>query len=350
MGNTESFNLPKCESQQVEFKTSFLFSNDRKQPMKDQHYNIFRAACSFMNADGGIIYLGIKDDGSVAGLKNDLHAMRMSSLDEYSRYIRHLSKRYFNDDYAVSLIRTYPDPSDTIIIIEVEQSVEKLTVMADGKAYARKGTMTDLMSKEDIKNRKKALSRLHIEENKKNKAARFTIALKEAITDKKKVRLIKYLSGHSDSISDRIVEPINFVSNDEGIWCNELRPDGQHFLKQFKLSRISDMEVLDEGWEFEDEHIVGSTDVFNWTGSEEYHISLMLNVTAKNFLVESYPDSANVLTDCMNGTWLLDTKVHDLNPVCRFCTSWADKVQIFSEELKNAISQFVRTQVIPCIG
>lgn len=351
MESTESFNLPKCESQQVEFKTSLVFSNDRKRTMKDQQYNIFRAACSFMNAEGGTIYLGIKDDGTVAGLKNDLQKMKMSSLDEYSRYIRQASRKYFSDDYAVSLIRTFPDPSDTIVIIEVEQSVDRVMAMSDGNAYTRKGTMTDLMSKEEIGRRKKMLAKLHVAENKKNKIGRFTIALSEAISSKKKVRLVRYLSGNSDSISDRIVEPINFVSNNEGIWCNELRPDGQHFLKQFRLSRISDIQILDECWEFEEEHIVGSTDIFNWTGSEEHHITLMLNVAAKNFLVESYPGASDVLTDCQNGTWLLDAKVHSLDPISRFCASWIDKVQIYSEELRKAISNYINTKLIPyCLG
>ena len=347
MESIESFNLPKCESQYVEFKTSFIFSNDKKQPMKDQRYNIFRAACSFMNADGGTIYLGVKDDGTVSGLKNDLHKMGMNSLDQYSMHISQLAKNYFKDNYAVSLIRVYPDPDNIFIIVKVEQSVEKVAILTDGKAYARTGTMTHLMSKSDIDSRRKELSKFIVDENKKNKIGRFTITLNEAISFKKKVRLIKYLSGNSDSISDRIVEPINFVSNSEGIWCNELRPDGRHFLKQFRLSRISDMKILDENWEFESEHVEGSTDIFNWTGSDEHHIMLMLNVAAKNVLVESYPCATKVLMDCKNGTWLLDTKVHSLDPICRFCICWIDKVQIYSDELKKAITQFVNMQVLP---
>ena len=69
-----------------------------------------------------------------------------------------------------------------------------------------------------------------------------------------------------------------------------------------------------------------------WTGSEEHHITLMLNVAAKNFLVESYPGASDVLTDCQNGTWLLDAKVHSLDPISRFYASWIDKVQIYSDE------------------
>lgn len=76
-----------------------------------------------------------------------------------------------------------------------------------------------------------------------------------------------------------------------------------------------------------------------------------LHVAAKNFLVESYPGATDVLTDCQNGTWLLDAKVHSLDPISRFCASWIDKVQIYSEELRKAISNYINTKLIPyCLG
>ena len=52
------------ESQTVEFKESW----------RDEYLKIL---CAFANTDGGVLYLGISDDGKAVGLKNVKHLLEI---------------------------------------------------------------------------------------------------------------------------------------------------------------------------------------------------------------------------------------------------------------------------------
>ena len=344
------------ENHQTEFKTSFVFPND-KERSKDQHYEIFRAMCSFMNADGGILYIGVNDDGYATGLNEDLKKMQCRypkfkcNTDWYSRHIYDQMCNYFkNADYVKELAIICPDNDNgNVIKVTVRKSQECVVYLKDGKAYQRTGTRTELMTGHRISQRIVDLSIERDEIREKTEESRKYTLISEAISRKKKVRLIQYHSGNSDSVRDRIVEPINFVYAGDGIWCYEQDSADCH-LKQFKLSRMSDVHILNEGWEYESEHLPGSTDVFRWTGSDEFDVSMYLNVSARNLMVEEYPETMQNLVPDYNGGWYLNVKVHSLEPVCRFCVAWADKVVIYSEDLINAVRNYVNRHLVPSLA
>ncbi len=67
----------KTEGQEVEFKSSYVYRNDDKGP--DINFQgrgqVFEAVCGFLNADGGTLYLGVKDNGDpVLAEDSGLHA------------------------------------------------------------------------------------------------------------------------------------------------------------------------------------------------------------------------------------------------------------------------------------
>ena len=59
------------ETNTVEFKQSLVYHPKHKDEPAAQIYNIMRSISGFMNRDGGIVYMGVKDDGSVHGIHND---------------------------------------------------------------------------------------------------------------------------------------------------------------------------------------------------------------------------------------------------------------------------------------
>lgn len=337
------------ENDRVEFKTSFIFSNDLKNPDKDQKFNVFRGICSFMNTEGGTLYIGVKDNGFAQGVMNDIKALGnpcITNCDAYSRYIYDQASKYFtNPEDAKSLFDVNPLSEHKIIEIKVRKSTDNIIYMKKEKgkvAFCRTGTRTQVMDSEKIAKRIETINIQKAENKRKNMFGQKISLLEQAMKCKKKVRLINYHSGNSDTTRDRTVEPINFISNNESIWCYEALASGQK-LKQFKLSRMAGVEILKENWEHEKEHIPGSTDSFRWSGIETFHVSMQMNTTARNILIDEFPEVNNdeELIDCGNGVWMLETNVHSLEPICRFCICWADMVQVYSENLKKSIRNYV---------
>lgn len=340
------------ETNTEEYKTSFIFSSDPKKPGRDhQMYVIFKAICAFLNAEGGTLYLGVNDDGKVVGLKNDiseLHDPRVKNLDSYSRYIYDRCRDYIKDFESVKdLIEVNPVPEQGYIEIMVSKCPDFVVRMVkDNVAYQRSGTRSQKMNDDMISRRERLLADRKAERRRMNKDGRFCNILLQAIREKRKVRIIKYQSGNSGTIRDRILEPINFLSNGDCIWCYEKESDNSH-LKQFKLSRMTDVEILDEAWEHESEHKTGSTDVFGWNGCEAFDVSMTLNVTAHNMMIEQFPktDNDSLMIDYGDGTWYFKASVHNLDPVVRFCAGWLDQIQIWSEDLRDEVRRFLQTTI-----
>ena len=93
--------IQRGESETVEFKESFMFdvkrfriTEDReiKEELKD---NIPKAIAGFANKNGGILYLGVSDSGTISGLENDFDVMQVNA-DGFERVIRDFIKNAFN--------------------------------------------------------------------------------------------------------------------------------------------------------------------------------------------------------------------------------------------------------------
>lgn len=63
--------LKQRESQVLEFKSSLSWGVNENKPNKHIRKAPPRAIASFMNADGGVLLIGVEDDKSIYGLEND---------------------------------------------------------------------------------------------------------------------------------------------------------------------------------------------------------------------------------------------------------------------------------------
>ncbi|MCQ2264601.1 MAG: WYL domain-containing protein [Bacteroidales bacterium] len=165
--------------------------------------------------------------------------------------------------------------------------------------------------------------------------------LLEAIEQKKVVKLRNYQSAHSNSLSDRLVEPFAFTPNFIQIWCYEL---DSNRIKLFKVSRIGDVEITLKSWKHEDKHESGFLDIFRMSGPKASDIKLKMSVRAANLLMEEYPLSVKYLSKISENRWLLETKVCGFKAVTRFILGLADDIEIIeSQELINYVKMKVTT-------
>ena len=156
-------------------------------------------------------------------------------------------------------------------------------------------------------------------------------ALIEAIGEKRQVRLVDYASSHSGVVRDRLVEPFDFTTDYNQVWCYDLEDERN---KLFKTMRIGRVEVLQEGWMAEEKHEKGFVDVFRFSGPERYRVKMELDVRARNFMVECFPLAEREMTMVEDGKWLLDTVVCGMMGVQSFELTVAGAKIVESEKME----------------
>lgn len=163
-----------------------------------------------------------------------------------------------------------------------------------------------------------------------------------AIRNKKQVILKGYESAHSQTISDKLVEPFSFSTNYIDVWAYDLE---KHENRVYKISRIRDVDILHDTWEHETEHKKAVTDCFRMNGSEEIPVKLELSIRAKNLLIEEYPLAEKDIRQ-VAGKWILETTVRSLEGVGRFVIGLAADISIIdSTVLEKYVQNYVKAHL-----
>lgn len=347
---TETYHNFGKESSEKEFKTSFLFSP--KDCKDDQKFVVFKAVCAMMNTNGGEVFIGVRDNGEIArgpyeGVMGDMRKLKINKADEYARYIRNRLDDYFYDAEYVrgivqiaeveyvegSVIRISVCKADRVIYIHRCGNNERI-------ACRREGAASNVMTRTMIDQRKKSLRKDKAIIMESLKDDEMHSIIQEAIDKKLKVALYSYCSSNSDSLVNRIVEPISFICDGRGIWAYEDRTDKKTPLRQFKLCRINNIELLNKQWEHEQLHRGVFVDAFEWSKPDKpsVHVTLILGPCAKNRLVEESPEAKKYLSSCGNDQWVFDADVHSLDPVKKFCLQFKDSITVYvPDELKKEL-------------
>lgn len=151
-----------------------------------------------------------------------------------------------------------------------------------------------------------------------------------AIENKRQVKLMGYASSHSGAVRDRWVEPFEFTTDYNQIWCYDLEDERN---KLFKTSRIGTVVVLDEAWVAVDRHQRGFVDVFRYSGPKIYRVAVELDVRARNFMVECFPLAELYMRKVEDELWVLETDVCGLDNVKGFVMMTEGARLVSSEEL-----------------
>lgn len=174
-------------------------------------------------------------------------------------------------------------------------------------------------------------------------AAENLMRLREAMDEKTQVILKDYESGHTMTVSDRLVEPYGFSTNCCDVYAFEVATG---INKIFKVSRIGFVMPLQTEWEHEDMHEMIEPDCFRMTGKVRIPVTLKMTLKAKNLLIEEYPLASRDLT-FEDGFWWLRTTVKDLAGVGRFTMGLADQIEVVdSPELYDHIMDFTMRNLV----
>lgn len=150
-------------------------------------------------------------------------------------------------------------------------------------------------------------------------------AINEAIQNKKQIIIQKYQSASSETISDRLVEPIGFTSNYQYLCAFELDSQAN---KYFKLERMGGIEQKDSNFQFTHAHELLKPDAFGFNESgEKFPVKLQMSMRAKLWLVDDYPETAKYMLENTDGSWTLETEVNNMEPVNRILRSMPEEIK-----------------------
>jgi hypothetical protein len=322
------------ESGTLEFKTSIVFppSNNMQADEYTQNVNVMKGICAFLNSTtGGTLYLGVNDQGYVVGLDNDMTYLKTQSIDAYMRYVQDIAKKYFGVD-ALPYLRIEALYDNTVVAIHVEPHPYRVVELND-TAFLRVNAESRIMPEEM---RRQLIDRKVFAN--KNRAAAISM-LQHACTLKRCVKLHSYASNNDGSISNRHVEAYDIRPGDGLVICYDLDKRG---VRVFNINRIGYVEILeDEAWKNTANHKDIMVDVFHMTGDTTTHISLKLDLMAKNLLVEEYPRSKDFITGEKGdeNIWYFSTDVCRMEGIGRFYIGLASHIQILEGD---ALKQYAK--------
>ena len=210
------------------------------------------------------------------------------------------------------------------------QTLQKLLHFSEEEAYILYKTLSlidgDTPVKERLVRKLNTLYDFRILSQMQDKSSIEIVSkLGEAIRHKKQVLLCAYRSSNSDNISDRIVEPFEFLPDYSGVWCFDKKSNS---CKQFKVARISDLQILELARHYEAKHKVPFVDAFRMAAEKPIaNVQAHLSLKAYNLLTEEFP-LAEAYVQPSNGKYVLNIPVADFNGVGRFVLGLLDEVKV----------------------
>lgn len=324
------------ESGTQEFKTSMVYpANNRMQPDENvQNQNVLRGVCAFLNSTtGGTLYLGVSDMGTVTGLENDMKYLKCGTIDSYMRYVQDLAMKHFGMD-TLPYLRIEPMYDNRVVAIHVEPHPYRV-VELNGTAYLRVNAESREMP-ESV--RQELIARKVFTD--RDRAAAVSL-LQHACTIKRCVVLHDYASSNSGRVADRKVEAYD-VRPDDGLVIGFDR--NKFATRIFSINRIGYVEILEnEPWKYPASHEKIEVDVFHMTGDKPVHVSLQLDLMAKNLLVEEYPSAKTHIQPHKGDVniWYFDTNVYKMEGIGRFYIGLANHIRILdAPELEEYVRDF----------
>jgi len=232
------------------------------------------------------------------------------------------------------------------------KSLQKLLHFSEEEAYLLYKTIALLKGESPIKDRLagklnalynfRALSQLP---GKNTHEAVNTLGA--AIREGKQVILRAYRSGNSDQITDRTVEPFDFLTDYSGVWCYD--PDSSSS-KQFKIARIAAVEILPADAPHQTMHCIPFTDAFRMSGPQPIAtVRASLTLKAYNLLLEEFPLAESCIHP-ENGHYLLQIPIADYYGIGRFVLGLPGEVKVREPEafkifLKEKVEIFLSDSI-----
>ena len=149
--------------------------------------------------------------------------------------------------------------------------------------------------------------------------------LQKAIVTKQQCTLHQYRSNHSQTITNRTIEPFAFTENYESIWGYDAEVKS---CRQYKLARMEKVTISQHSWTFEKMHAIPFTDAFGFAAAKPLGTALLnLSMRAANLLREEYPLAEKCIAE-NNKNYHTKISFADYKGIGRFIRGLCDEIEV----------------------
>ncbi|MCC5919968.1 MAG: WYL domain-containing protein [Cyclobacteriaceae bacterium] len=197
---------------------------------------------------------------------------------------------------------------------------------------------------------KSVLSKLHqhsslqalVEANEQQRISEYVQEIEVAIKTGQQLRLIKYHSSHSSTVSDRIVDPLALEVNYSYLRAYEAESG---IVKSFRLERLGGVALLDSPVSIPDDIEKASKDIFGMEGGTAAVVSWMMTLRAHSLLREEYAGVSQSIEKLDDNSYRFSCTVNAWEGVGRFVLGlpgeiWDIRPQAFVAYLAAKMGRF----------
>lgn len=151
--------IGRGEDNFLEFKSSIRYDFRELQVSKKMEEVILKTIAAFSNAEGGILLVGVTDEGEVLGLENDYNTLQKANKDGLELHLRNLINDHYGTEYATNYLKiAFPVVDEKeICLIEIKPGMKPLFTLikdkngnAQKKFYVRSGNTSQEIGIDEI--------------------------------------------------------------------------------------------------------------------------------------------------------------------------------------------------------
>lgn len=142
------------ENETVEFKSSFRWDYKLNQTAKTVEHAAIKSIASFLNYNGGTLYIGVDDNGEILGLRKDFNSLSKKSMDGFELYLSQALITALGKESRKYIHVSFEDTErGTICVVKAEPSKGGPVYLKNNNGnkefYVRLGNASQLYDVED---------------------------------------------------------------------------------------------------------------------------------------------------------------------------------------------------------
>jgi hypothetical protein len=109
--------ISRGEGEQVEFKSSMRWDRKNNKFNKTLEFCVIKTLSGFLNHKGGILLVGVSDDGEILGIEADWDTLRHPTTDGFEERLIGLVNSHLGSQYVVNLHTSFVQSGGKIVAI-----------------------------------------------------------------------------------------------------------------------------------------------------------------------------------------------------------------------------------------
>lgn len=140
------------ENEKLEMKSTLRYDLRQNIVNKNLEYVIAKTVSAFLNSEGGILIIGVDDDGNALGLEKDIETFSKKDIDGFELHLRNIIKKHLGSNFEKHLKVSFPIIDEKIICkVKILKSGKPVFANFEGKDsfYVRNGNSSIPKNREE---------------------------------------------------------------------------------------------------------------------------------------------------------------------------------------------------------